>query len=98
MAYKQSDWKETYCEPTAGNIRYPSSAPGTYEGWAYVFTQDHDYADDLAHNHAVEIRTRDGWRHFISGSDQLPTQEDLDDFNTPPTPVDDYDGYDLIDD
>lgn len=74
MAYKNADYKDTYCDPTAGNIRYPSTARGAVDGWAYVFTQDVNYANDLAGKHLVEVRCRDGWRQFTGA---LPTWEEL---------------------
>jgi len=76
--HKNMEYENTYCNPEAGNIRYPSSAKASVRGWAYVFTQDHEYAAGLGFHRAVYVRFEDQWVPF-SGS--LPSHDDLDEWN-----------------
>ena len=61
---KNMDWRDTYCSPETGNLRYPSSAKESVAGFAYVYTQDLKYARELAAFNAVEGWNNDRWVQF----------------------------------
>ena len=56
------DYKDTYADATGGNIRYPSNALASIAGWAYVWTIDVDYVNDLAVNNAVQVKIHGHWQ------------------------------------
>lgn len=62
--YKQLDFKGTYTTPTYANVRYSSSAKESIDGWAYVFTKDSGYVEDLAFNRPVEVKMDGAWVPF----------------------------------
>lgn len=72
--YKNMDYKNTYCAPHYANVRYPSDAAASIDGWAYVFTQDEDYVRDLSVNHNVEVQFRSQWEVF---SGNLPSAGEM---------------------
>jgi len=76
--FKNLEYKDTYCIPDSGNIRYKSNARKSVEGWAYVYTQDKEYVNDLAINHFVQVRCKKGW---IQYSGYLPTSDEIEEFN-----------------
>lgn len=76
--YKNMEYGNTYCSPEAGNIRYPSSAKASVGGWAYVFTQDLEYAAGLGLYRPVNVRFEDQWVPF---SGTLPTHDDIEEWN-----------------
>lgn len=77
--YKNMDYKDTYCCPSGANIRYPSNAKDSIKGWAYIFTQDNEYVNDLQVYYLVQVRTGDGW---VGYTGYLPTHDQIDEFNT----------------
>ena len=55
----------TYCSPSWGNVRYPSSASSSHaDGWAYIYTQDEEYVSRLAFYHDVEIKRGFEWLKY----------------------------------
>ena len=67
--FKNVTFRETYSSPESGNVRYPSSAAKSINGWAYVFTKDEGYVYGLAQHHNVEVWERNGW---VPYSGRLP--------------------------
>ena len=58
------DYQDTYSTPEFANVRYPSVAAKSIDGWAYVLTKDEDYVQRLSHHHNVEVRVDDMWVTF----------------------------------
>lgn len=84
--FKHADYKGTYCAADAGNVRYPSSAEGAEEGWAYAFTKDAEYVYGLSQYHTVQVREDGKW---IPYAGYLPNADDL--VIGPEQPLDDDD-------
>lgn len=55
------DWRDTYCAPEFGNVRYPSRVKEAYDGWAYYYTQDAAAVADLARYHRAEVLSGGVW-------------------------------------
>lgn len=71
---RNADWKDTYCTPEVGNVRYPSSVAEAVGGWAYVYTADDDYPAHLAfHGPAVQVRYKNRWLPYQG---VLPTHDE----------------------
>ncbi len=70
---KNMDFSDTYCSPDEGNVRYPSVAKKSFNGWAYVYTKDPDYVNDLSLHHRVEVRDNKRW---VIYSGVLPSEND----------------------
>ncbi len=78
IRYKNMGYGNTYSAPDMGNIRYPSSANASIGRWAYVFTQDLEYATGLGLYRPVDMRFEDQCVPF-GGS--LPTYDDIEEWN-----------------
>lgn len=61
---RNADWSHTYCEPEAGNVRYPSTAREAVRGYAYVYSKDLNYVRDLQLYHEVQVWSQDHWVPF----------------------------------
>lgn len=62
--YKQLDYKATYTTPSYANVRYASTAMESIDGWAYIYTKDSGYVEDLAYNRPVEVKINNEWMPF----------------------------------
>lgn len=76
--FKNMDYQDTYSTPEFANVRYPSVAAKSINGWAYVFSKDEEYVYGLSQHHSVEVRTGDHWVPYTSS---LP---EIDDLESPP--------------
>ena len=87
-----SDWRNTYCTPEAGNVRYPSNAKYAYNGWAYYNTKDVPGIQELAFHRPTQALIGGLW--VVVGAefdgpepdtiDFDPDSEDLRDLNYDP--------------
>jgi len=68
------DWEDTYTTPEFANVRYPSVASKSINGWAYVLSKDEDYVQRLSHYHKVEVRDGTNWVPFTG---ELPDLGEL---------------------
>jgi len=79
--FKNMDYGDTYSTPQFANVRYPSTAAKSINGWAYIFTKDKEYVYGLSQHHSVEVRTGDRWFSYIG---ELPDADDLTGPEPPP--------------
>ena len=79
--FKNMDYQDTYSAPEFANVRYPSAAAKSINGWAYVFTKDEQYVYGLSQHYNVEVRAGDYWAPY-NGS--LPDTDDLTGPEPPP--------------
>lgn len=84
--FKNMDYQDTYTTPEFANVRYPSTAAKSVNGWAYVLTKDEGYVYDLSQHHIVEVRSGDRW---IPYSGNLPDTDELTGPEEPPNIGDD---------
>lgn len=78
--FKHMDYQDTYTTPEFANVRYPSTAAKSVNGWAYVLTKDEGYVYDLSQYHNVEVRSGDQWIPYSGGlpdTDELTGPEEL---------------------
>jgi hypothetical protein len=73
--FKNLDYKETYCLPEDGNVRYSSSAQGARNGWAYIYTTDKEYVADLSTKHIVQVSTNDDWVQYVGQALTIKSHE-----------------------
>jgi hypothetical protein len=62
--HKHLDFLGTYTKQIYANVRYVSSAKESIDGWAYIFTKDSGYVEDLAYNRRVEVKMDGEWVPF----------------------------------
>lgn len=72
--FKNMDYQDTYSKPEFANVRYPSTATKSINGWAYIRTKDDAYVYDLSQHHLVEVRFRDHWIKYVG---ELYDNDDL---------------------
>lgn len=71
---RNADWKDTYCSPGEGNVRYPSDAKEAVDGWAYMFTKDEAVPADMrSKRHAAQVRVGNSW---VAYSGYLPSYDE----------------------